>query len=39
MSGDVIKVSASLEGPWQKLVIGGQNPAFPVPAIPVGEQS
>jgi Lipoprotein LpqB beta-propeller domain len=34
-----MEVSASLEGPWQTLVIGGQNPAFPVPAIPVAAQS
>ena len=34
-----MEVSASLEGPWQPLVSGGQNPAFPVPAIPVAAQS
>jgi hypothetical protein len=34
LSGRRMKVSASLEGPWQLLGSGGQNPAFPVPAQP-----
>ncbi len=34
LSGGRMEVSASLEGPWQLLGSGGQNPAFPVPAFP-----
>jgi len=34
LSGGRMEVSASLEGPWQLLGSGGQNPAFPVPAQP-----
>ncbi len=34
-----MEVSASLEGPWQLLGSDGQNPAFPVPAIPSAAQS
>jgi hypothetical protein len=37
--GGRMEVSAGLEGPWQTLGSGGQNPAFPVPAIPVAAQS
>ena len=33
--GGGIDVSASLEGPWQPLGSGGQNPAFPAPAHPL----
>ncbi len=39
LSGSQLEVSASLEGPWQPLVTGGQNPAFPTPFIPVAAQS
>ena len=39
LSGNQLEVSASLEGPWQPLVSGGQNPAFPSPLIPVAAQS
>jgi hypothetical protein len=34
-----MEVSAGLEGPWQPLGSGGQNPAFQTPAFPVGAQS
>ncbi len=34
-----MEVSASLEGPWQPLGSGGQNPAFQVPVSPVTGQS
>jgi hypothetical protein len=34
LSRGQMEVSASLEGPWQLLGSGGQNPAFPVPAQP-----
>ena len=33
--GGGMDVSASLEGPWQPLGSGGQNPAFPAPAHPL----
>lgn len=33
-----MEVSAGLEGPWQPLGSGGQNPAFPTPAFPVAAQ-
>ena len=39
LSDGGMEVSASLEGPWQPLGSGGQNPAFPVPAHPVPAQS
>ncbi len=39
LSGGQLEVSASLEGPWQPLATGGQNPAFPTPFIPVAAQS
>ena len=39
LSGGRMEVSASLEGPWQPLGSGGQNPDFPVPTIPVAAQS
>jgi hypothetical protein len=39
LSDNRMEVSASLEGPWQSLGGDGQNPAFPVPAIPVAAQS
>ncbi len=34
LSDGQMKVSASLAGPWQRLGSNGQNPAFPVPAVP-----
>jgi len=34
LTGGQMEVSASLDGPWQMLGSGGQNPAFPVPAFP-----
>jgi sporulation and spore germination protein len=34
-----MEVSAGLEGPWQRLGSGGQNPAFQTPAIPVTAQT
>jgi len=34
LSRGQMEVSASLEGPWQLLGSGGQNPAFPVPTQP-----
>ena len=39
LSGGWMEVSAGLEGPWQQLGSRGQNPAYPVPAIPVAAQS
>ena len=39
LSNGRMEVSASLAGPWQPLGSGGQNPAFPVPNIPVAAQS
>ena len=39
LSDGQMKVSASLDGPWQRLGSDGQNPAFPVPAIPGAAQS
>jgi hypothetical protein len=39
LSSGRMDVSASLEGPWQPLGGGGQNPAFPIPVIPVAAQS
>ena len=35
LSDGRMEVSASLEGPWQQLGSGGQNPAFPIPVVPV----
>ncbi len=34
-----MEVSASLVGPWQQLGSGGQNPAFPIPVVPVAASS
>ena len=39
MTQNRMEVSAGLEGPWQPLGNGGQNPAFQAPAIPVADQS
>jgi hypothetical protein len=39
LTNNRLDVSASLEGPWQPLFVGGQNPAFPTPASPVAAQS
>ena len=39
LSDGQMEVSASIEGPWQPLGAGGQNPAFPVTANPVTAQS
>jgi hypothetical protein len=39
MTHNRMEVSAGLEGPWQPLGSGGQNPAFQTPAIPVATQS
>ena len=39
MTQNRMEVSAGLEGPWQPLGSGGQNPAFQAPAIPVAAQS
>jgi Lipoprotein LpqB beta-propeller domain/Sporulation and spore germination len=39
MTRNRMEVSAALEGPWQPLGSGGQNPAFQTPAIPVAAQS
>jgi len=39
MTRNRMEVSAGLEGPWQPLGSGGQNPAFQTPAIPVAAQS
>jgi Lipoprotein LpqB beta-propeller domain len=38
LSDGGMDVSASLEGPWQRLGSGGRNPAFPVPAHPLPAQ-
>jgi Lipoprotein LpqB beta-propeller domain/Sporulation and spore germination len=38
LSNDQMEVSASLEGPWQMLGSGGQNPAFQTPAFPAASQ-
>ncbi len=38
LSGNELEVSAGLEGPWQVLGNGGQNPAFPAP-YPAAAQS
>jgi len=38
LSDGQMEVSASIEGPWQPLGAGGQNPAFPVTANPVTAQ-
>ena len=38
LSDGRMDVSASLEGPWQPLGSGGQNPAFPAPAQPLPAQ-
>src|SRR5262249_35476379 len=35
LAGGQMEVSAGLEGPWQRLGNGGQNPAFQTPVIPV----
>ena len=39
MTQNRMEVSAGLEGPWQPLGSGGQNPAFQTPAFPVSPQS
>jgi hypothetical protein len=39
MTRNRMEVSAGLEGPWQPLGSGGQNPAFQTPAIPVAAPS
>jgi Lipoprotein LpqB beta-propeller domain/Sporulation and spore germination len=39
LSSNELEVSAGLEGPWQVLGNGGQNPAFPTPAYPSAAQS
>ncbi len=39
MTQNRMEVSAGLEGPWQLLGSGGQNPAFQTPAFPVAAQS
>ena len=39
LAGGRMEVSASLEGPWQPLGSGGQNPVFQVPVYPVTPQS
>jgi len=39
MTRNRMEVSAALEGPWQPLGSGGQNPAFQTPAIPIAAQS
>ena len=39
MTQNRMEVSAGLEGPWQPLGSGGQNPAFQTPAFPVSSQS
>jgi hypothetical protein len=39
MTHNQIEVSAGLEGPWQPLGSGGQNPAFQTPAFPTAGQS
>jgi hypothetical protein len=35
LTGGQMEVSAGLEGPWQRVGGGGQNPAFQAPVIPV----
>ena len=39
MTRNQLEVSAGLEGPWQPLGSGGQNPAFRIPAFPAAGQS
>ena len=39
MTQNRMEVSAGLEGPWQLLGSGGQDPAFQTPALPVAAQS
>jgi hypothetical protein len=39
LTGNRMEVSASLVGPWQPLGGGGQNPAFPIPVVPVAASS
>jgi Lipoprotein LpqB beta-propeller domain/Sporulation and spore germination len=39
LSGGGLEVSASLEGPWQPLGSGGQNPVFPASPHPAPAQS
>jgi hypothetical protein len=39
MTHNQMEVSAGLEGPWQPLGSGGQNPAFQTPAFPAEGQS
>jgi len=39
MTQNRMEVSAGLEGPWQPLGSGGQNPAFQTPVIPLPAQS
>ena len=39
LTGGQMEVSAGLDGPWQPLGSGGQNPAFQPPVIPVTAQS
>ena len=39
MTRNQLEVSAGLEGPWQPLGSGGQNPAFQTPAFPAAGQS
>ncbi len=39
LTGNRMEVSASLVGPWQSLGGGGQNPAFPIPVVPVAASS
>jgi hypothetical protein len=39
LAGNQMEVSASLEGPWQQLGSGGQNPAFQTPLIPLPARS
>jgi hypothetical protein len=38
MTQNRMEVSAGLDGPWQPLGSGGQNPAFQTPAFPPGAQ-
>ena len=39
LTNNRMEVSASLVGPWQQLGSGGQNPAFPIPVVPVAASS
>jgi hypothetical protein len=39
LTGNRMEVSASLQGPWQLLGGGGQNPAFPIPVVSVAASS